>query len=309
MPRSTHSERAPDESRLDGFAARCTFPEVGTRVDCAFSGGPDSTALVALARHAGLEVTAHHVDHGLRPESAADARRARKIADDLGVACVVHTVEVARGPNLEARARAARRANLPAGAMTGHTADDQAETVVLRLLRGAGSTGLSAIAPGPTHPLLALRRAETAAVCDLLGIDTVHDSSNDHLDVWRNRVRAEVMPVLADISDRDPTPILTRTADLLRQESALLEQLAESVDPTDARALTRASPVLARRALRRWLAEAGYAPDAASIDRVMAVAQGDAAACELPGGRRVERSHQRLRVVEPRNSDTDAVEA
>ena len=194
--------------------------------------------------------------------------------------------------------------------MTGHTADDQAETVVLRLLRGAGSTGLSAIAPGPTHPLLALRRAETAAVCDLLGIDTVHDSSNDHLDVWRNRVRAEVMPVLADIADRDPTPILTRTADLLRQESALLER-ARRVDRSDRRpgthrGVTRARPAGTPAVARRRPA---MPPDAASIDRVMAVAQGDAVACELPGGRRVERSHQRLRVVEPRNSDTDAVEA
>ncbi len=296
MPCSNDGEQV---DLLDDLVERCPFPVARTRVDCAFSGGPDSTALVVLARHAGLEVTAHHVDHGLRPESADDARRARRIADDLGVAFIVHTVEVEPGANLEARARTARRACLPTDAMTGHTADDQAETVILRLLRGAGGTGLSAIRPGPTHPLLAVRRSETTRLCDLLGIDTVHDISNDRLDVWRNRVRAELMPLLADIADRDPVPILTRTADLLREESTLLDELAGAIDATDARALTGVSPVLARRALRRWLDEAGYPPDAASIDRVLAVARGDAVACELAGGRRVQRTQQRLRVVEP----------
>lgn len=294
MDRSRDSER-----HLDRLAARCTFPTSGTPVDCAFSGGPDSTALLILARHAGLDVTAHHVDHGLRRESADDARRAGAIADQLGACFRCHTVEVAPGSNLEARARDARRATLPPHAMTGHTADDQAETVLLRLLRGSGSTGLSGIEPGPTHPLLDLRRWETTAVCDAAGIEPVHDATNDHLDVWRNRVRAEVMPLLADIAGRDLTPILARTAGLLRDESALLDELAGPIDPTDARELRAASPVLARRALRRWLTEEGYPPDVAAIQRVMAVADGDAVACELAGGRRIERSGQRLRIVEP----------
>lgn len=297
MPHSSEAESVP--SWLDDLAARCSFPPPGTPVDCAFSGGPDSTTLVVLARHAELLVTAHHVDHGLRPESAAEAQQARRIANDLGAAFVVHAVTVAPGPNLEARARDVRRDHLPDGVMTGHTADDQAETVIIRLLRGAGSAGLSAIEPGPTHPLLSLRRTETISVCERLGIDAVHDASNEHLDVWRNRVRAEVMPLLDDIADRDIAPILSRTADLLRQENALLDELALALDPTDARALTDASPVLARRALRRWLVEAGYPPDTASIERVLAVAYGDAVACELVGGRRVERSQQQLRVVDP----------
>jgi tRNA(Ile)-lysidine synthase len=295
MTRSSHAGR--DQAEHDGLVARCRFPEAGTSVDCAFSGGPDSTALVALARRAALDVTAHHVDHGLRPESEDEAERARAIASDLGVGFVLHTVAVEPGPNLEARARDVRRAHLPDGAMTGHTADDQAETVILRLLRGAGSTGLSAIEPGPTHPILALRRTETTAVCDRLGIETVHDSSNDRSDVWRNRVRSEVLPLLADIAGRDPTPILARTADLLRDESALLDELASALDPTDAPALAHASPVLARRSLRRWLSEAGYPPDGAAIDRVLAVARGEAVACELTGGRRVQRTRQRLRIV------------
>ncbi|MFW2335839.1 tRNA lysidine(34) synthetase TilS [Ilumatobacter sp.] len=299
MQRSADSDRSGDVATLDELTARCAFPVAGTPVDCAFSGGPDSTALLILARHAALVVTAHHVDHGIRPESADEADRARSIAHQLGVAFRSHSVGVATGPNLEARAREARRAVLPPGALTGHTADDQAETVLLRLIRGSGSTGLSGIEPGPTHPLLRLRRWETSAVCENARIDAVHDASNERLDVWRNRVRGEVMPLLADIAGRDVTPILTRTAGLLRDESELLDELAAPIDPADARALGEVSPVLARRALRRWLTEGGYPPDAAAIDRVMAVVRGEAVACELPGGRRVQRTDQRLRLIGP----------
>ena len=249
-------------------------------------------------------MTAHHVDHGIRPESTTEANRARRIADHVGVAFELHTVQVTPGPNLEARARAARLAVLPPGVMTGHTADDQAETLLIRLLRGAGSTGLAAMDPGPQHPILALRRTDTEAVCAALRIEPVRDPSNARGDLWRNRVRGELLPLAADIAERDLVPILTRTADLLRADGAFLDELAASLDATDARALGAAPPVLARRALRRWLTDAGYPPDAAAVDRVMDVVAGEAVACELAGGRRVERSSQRLRIVEPADGRT-----
>ena len=278
---------------------RCTFPPPGTPTDCAFSGGTDSTALIALAGRAGLRVTAHHVDHGIRPESHDEADRARAIAARLEVRFELHRVTVVPGPNLEARARAARRHALPPCVATGHTADDQAETVLLRLLRGSGSAGLAAMRPGPTHPILGLRRADTAEVCRSLGITVVHDASNDLGDVWRNRIRAEVLPLLSDVAGRDLVPILERTADLLRDDSDFLDRLASEIDPTDALALVRAPSVLARRAIRHWLVVGGYPPDAAAVERVLGVAQGAGIACELAGGRRVERSRQRLRIVEP----------
>ncbi len=193
----------------------------------------------------------------------------------------------------------ARRAVLPPDAMTGHTADDQAETVLLRLLRGSGGDGLAAMEPGLRHPILELRRAETEALCGELGVEPVGDDSNRSAEMWRNRVRHELLPLATQIADRDLVPILTRTADLLRDDGAFLDELAAAIDATDAPALAAADPVLARRAVRRWLSQAGYPPDAAAVDRVLAVAGGEAVACELAGGRRVERSRQRLRITSP----------
>jgi tRNA(Ile)-lysidine synthase len=282
---------------LDALLARCAFPPPGTAVACAFSGGADSTSLVALAVRHGLIATAHHVDHGLRPESRCEAQAAEQIAARLGAEFVLHTVQIGPGSNLEARARSARLAALPPGALTGHTADDQAETVLLRLLRGSGSDGLSAIEPGPTHPILALRRQETEAVCELLDITPVADASNNSPAMRRNRIRHELLPLAAEIAGRDPVPLLTRTADLLRDEAQLLDELAAAIDPTDAVAVAAAPTALARRALRRWLTVDGYPPDAASIERVLAVARGETIACELSDGRRVERSRQRFRIT------------
>ena len=287
----------PRSSLLDELLPRCTFPPRGTSVTCAFSGGADSTALLALAVRHGLVLVAHHVDHRLRTESGAEADEAARIAAALGVEFVRHTVDVAPGPNLEARARHARHSVLPAGAMTGHTADDQAETVLLRLLRGSGGDGLAGIEEGHRHPILALRRADTEAVCAELGVEPVRDASNDSPAMWRNRVRRELLPLASDIAGRDVVPIVARTAGLLRHDRAILDDLAAAIDATDASAVAGAPLAIARRAIRRWLTVDGYPPDAASIERVIAVARGEAVACELSDGRRVERSRQRFRIV------------
>src|SRR5690606_30551129 len=142
-----------------------TFPPPGTPVTCAVSGGPDSSALLVLAVAAGCRATAVHVDHGLRPGSAAEAEVVAALADRLGAGFRSVAVDVADGPNLEARCREARLAALPPDACFGHTADDQAETILVNLMRGAALEGLAGMRPGPRHPLLALRRAETHALC------------------------------------------------------------------------------------------------------------------------------------------------
>jgi tRNA(Ile)-lysidine synthase len=277
---------------------RCTFPPAGTLVTCAVSGGADSTALAALAVAAGCDVTLVHVDHGLRPDSATEADVVRATGERLGVAVRAVRVDVADGPNLEARARAARYAALPPDALTGHTADDQAETVLLNLLRGA-SAGLAAMRPSHRRPLLALRRADTESVCAALELEIVHDESNDDPRFLRNRVRHEVLPLLTELAGRDLVPILTRQADVVRDEGDLLDELASAIDVTDARALRAAPLPLARRAVRRWLTEAGrtgHPPDLAAVDRVLDVAAGRTLACEVAGGLQVRRRLQRLSI-------------
>lgn len=280
---------------------RCTFPAPGIAVTAAVSGGADSLALLVLACAAGCRVTAVHVDHGLRPGSAVEADVVAAVADRHGASFRSERVEVAAGPNLEARARAARWSVLPADACTGHTLDDRAETVLVNLLRGAGATGLGALRPGPRHPILGLRRSEARALCEAEGLTPVEDPSNADPRFVRNRVRHEVLPLLEDVSGRDLVPVLARQAELLADEADLLDALAAELDPTDARALAAAPAPLARAALRAWLRGAGdgHPPSAAVVERVRAVAAGAAVATELPGGWRVARTEGRLRLEPP----------
>ncbi|MCU1495668.1 MAG: tilS [Acidimicrobiaceae bacterium] len=284
---------------------RCAFPPPGTPLACAVSGGADSLALLVLAVAAGCDATAYHVDHGLRAGSAAEAEVVADAAVRLRVDFVALAVDCPPGPNLEARARHARAGALPPGAATGHTADDQAETVFVNLLRGSGADGLSAMRPGPSHPILGLRRSETVHLVASLGLQVVSDPSNNDPAYQRNRIRHELLPLAGEIARRDLVPLLSRQAGLLADEVDLLDQLAGRLDPTDARALADAPVVLARRAVRRWLAGLdgrGYPPDAAAVERVIAVAGGAVVACEVAGGLRVRRSKGRL-LAEPARSD------
>ena len=253
---------------------------------------------MALAIAAGLHVTAVHVDHGLRPGSAAEAEVVRDNAHRLGAVFRSETVAVASGPNLEARARAARYAVLPADVLTGHTADDQAETMLINLLRGAATAGLAAMRPSPRRPLLALRRVDTEAVCAALDLRVVHDESNGDPRFLRNRIRHELLPLMNSLAQRDLVPLLSRQADLLRDDSDLLGTLAASLDPTDAHQLAGAALPIARRAVRAWLSTE-HPPDLATVDRVLDVARGTASGCDVGSGRRVERTRQRLRLVGP----------
>ena len=245
-------------------------------------------------------VTAVHVDHGLREGSADEADVVRAAAVLVGAEFRAERVTVAAGPNLEARARAARYGVLPADVLTGHTADDQAETVLLNLVRGAGLDGLAGIASGPRRPILGLRRHETRALCRAMGLAPVDDPSNADLAYRRNRVRHELLPLLDAIAERDVAAVLARQAPLLRDEAELLDELAAVLDPTDAKVLAAAPVALARRAVRRWLADGGeHPPDAATVERVLAVARGTSRAADVGGDRRVARTGQRLRLETP----------
>ena len=299
---------APEPAALAAeLLARCRFPDPGAGpVDLAVSGGSDSLAMLILARVRGLEGRVYHVDHGLRPGSGHEAEVVAAVATRFGFGFVGHCVAVGDGPDLEARARRARYGVLPPGVLTGHTMDDQAETVLLNLLRGAGIDGLSGMATGPNppagrppvrRPLLGLRRAENAALCRAAGLEPVCDPSNDERRFRRNRVRAEVLPLLCDVAQRDVVPVLARQAELMAGDGALLDSLAGSYDPQDVRSLRSAPEPLARRTLRRWLRGAepdAHPPSAAELARVMEVVAGVRVACEISGGRRVGRRAGRL---------------
>jgi tRNA(Ile)-lysidine synthase len=297
-------------SEAAALLRRCSFPSPGQFVVCAVSGGADSLAMLALAVAAGCRAHAVHVDHGLRPTSGAEAEVVRAAALALGASSETVAVTVPPGPDLEARARAARYGALPEGVLVGHTADDQAETLLLNLLRGAGLDGLSGMRAGGAgrravcRPILDLRRAETAAFVDALGLVAVTDPSNSELRFRRNRVRHEVLPLLAEVAQRDPVPLLARTARTLSEDAELLEALASGLDATDTAALRAAPKPLAKRALRAWLRqEQGperHPPSAADLDRTWTVVTGEMIACELSGGRRVSRSGGRLRVASKR---------
>jgi hypoxanthine phosphoribosyltransferase len=169
------------------------------------------------------------------------------------------------------------------------------------LLRGAGLDGLAGMASGLRHPILGLRRSETHELCACLGLDPVQDPSNLDPRHLRNRVRRELLPLCAEIAQRDPVPVLARQAVLLRDDAAFLDrQVADALpDPRDARALRSAPVPLARRAIRRWLAPTDpesehHPPSGAEVARVLEVASGARRATELAGGRRVRRSSGHL---------------
>jgi tRNA(Ile)-lysidine synthase len=275
---------------ISELLSRCTFPPGGAPLACAVSGGADSLALLVLAVGAGCAVTAVHVDHGLRPGGETEAEVVLGAAARFGARFESHRVSLVAGPNLEARARTARFAVLPADVATGHTMDDQAETILVNLLRGAGADGLAGMEPGPRHPILGLRRRETHALCAAAGLEPVRDESNDDPAFVRNRIRHELLPLAGAIAGRDLVPVLARQAAILADEADLLDGLAAVIDPGDAEALGAAPAPLARRATRRWLrGPAPHPPDLAAVERVLAVARGQLGATDVAPGTRVRR--------------------
>jgi tRNA(Ile)-lysidine synthase len=291
----------PDAHEL---LAQCHFSAAVTNVDLAVSGGPDSLGLLLLALAAGLHVSVHHVNHHTRPLSDDDALYVASLCTSLGVSFVGHDVEIAPGGNFEARARAARRATLPAGVLTGHTMDDLAETVLLNMMRGAGADGLSPMVEDPTKPLRDVRRLALHDYVDASGYTALHDETNDSPDFRRNRVRHELIAVMNDVADRDVVPVLARQAKLMYDERVWLDQLARGddalpLDEADCR-VVRTWP-LARQ--RRWLREqlrradegdGTHPPMADEVERALCVVAGTVVATELSGGRRLSRRDQHL---------------
>lgn len=280
---------------LTDLLKRCRFPE--GLLQLGVSGGADSTALLALAVHTGQPVEVHHVDHGIRPESDADAELVQRLGERFGVKVLVHVVKVSPGGNLEARARRARYEALPTNCLVGHTMDDLVETSLINQLRGASLDGLTAMKP-EKRPLLGLRRSETQRLCAEMNLPTTTDITNHDPQFLRNRIRNELLPMLSELAQRDVVPVLARSLGLFARDARFLAEMADSLDVSDARVVAEAPEALATRALRSWLRSAGglehYPPDRATLQRVLEVARGERVATDVGGGFEVRRSRQRL---------------
>lgn len=290
------SRNVPDMSFRPEQLLPLLQPLGARRMVVAFSGGCDSTALLhALARlgpRLGAELLAAHIDHGLHPDSARWAVRCAAFCQALGVPC--HTIRVtvgaAKGESPEAAAREARYAALAtlieAGdlLLTAHHRDDQAETLLLRLLRGAGPRGLAAMpfqAPFGrgllVRPLLGLPRAALCGYARDAGLAWIDDPSNFDTDFDRNFLRHEILPTLAG---RWPalSSLLARAARHQAEAAGLLDELAAD-DLSDARGtpantlligrLSLLSAARQRNLLRYFLRRCGVpVPDAVHLERI-----------------------------------------
>ncbi len=282
----------------------------------AVSGGPDSVALLRLLQSGPYRLEVAHFDHGLRPASAADAAFVQALCSELGLPCHSERVEVARiaaarGWNLEDAARRLRYSfltrvarRLGAEAMvTGHTLDDQVETILMQLLRGAAFlTGMPARQGWVVRPLLAVRRSELLDYLCRLNQPYRQDESN--LDTERTRawLRLEVLPRLAERYPNLPER-LARLATWQRDQRVLLDELAAPLLDEAGAALEplwRAPPALQRHALQLLLKRAGVPPDSAHLEALRkALVPGPPTRLSLPKGRLARIGYGRVEVLRP----------
>ncbi len=299
----------------------------GATLVAAVSGGPDSLALLhalhCLADSYALSLHVAHVDHGLRPSSGQDAEFVREHAEALGLPCTVVAVDVPRrgdGSFSESAARDARYRALvrvaevegAAAIATGHTLDDQAETVLLHAVRGSGLAGLramSVLSDAPVdgspsrifRPLLGVRRSETLAYCRELGLSPLEDETNSDARIPRNLLRLEVMPLLQRLNPHAAGALVRLAANAgnaqdfldaaLDAEWPSLAVASEGAVALDREGLRVLHPALQALAVRRACDEVGVAAtlDAVHVETTMRLAEGPAGReVPLPGGVRAE---------------------
>lgn len=312
MPGSATGRSAPHTSDLIERVRATGLLPAGAPAVVLLSGGRDSVCLLDVAvRLAGAAVvSALHVNYGLRAESGDDEAHCRALCDELGVPIEVH---VARRPedagNLQAWARDLR---LTAGASlaaargarlaTGHTATDQAETILYRLAASPGRRALLGMAARDgllVRPLLAVSRDETAAHCAARGLAWREDASNADPAYARNRARAGLVPALRELHPAAEANVV-RTAELLRDEAAVLDEVVATAlagrDHIAIDHLAALPPALARLVVRRLAEDATgrlCARAAARLPDVLALADG---ALDLGDGARAVVTNGVLRV-------------
>jgi tRNA(Ile)-lysidine synthase len=263
-------------------AAEALAPDLRGKVALAVSGGPDSLALLLLAHRAGFDVVAFTVDHGLRPEAAAEARHVATIAAGLGVPHVTLAVDVPRTASVQAAMADWCDANGVRWLMTAHHADDQAETLLMRLSRGSGLGGMAGIrARRPVEgnavtllrPLLGARKAELVGLVEAAGVVAVDDPSNRSDAYDRTGARALLSGGGVDAGGA------VATAAHLAEAEAALQWTAEEAWAGRARVTgetvtldTRGLPaeLVRRLVLRAFREMQGVEPDGPALQRLLA---------------------------------------
>ncbi len=275
------------------------------------SGGADSVCLLHVAREvAGPEsVVALHVNHGLRAAAEGDQRFCEELCRRLGVPLMVERVSLPPRGNTEALAREARYRAADAARLrsrsdliaTGHTATDQVETILFRLVSSPGRRALLGMAPRRGHlvrPLLGISAERVRAYCTEAGLPWVEDETNADTSLARNRLRLEVLPALREIHPAAEANVLA-TAAQLREEMEVLEQAVDraalssgsgTLPPAvEAARLRELSPALRRLLLRRLAEDAASGPLPLSVERVSGAgtpcAVGGTRSLDLGGGR------------------------
>ena len=266
------------------------------------SGGPDSLALAAAAAAENKDVRCVVVDHGLQDGSAAVAERAAQTVQAFGLAAEIVRVDVPPG-SLEAAARSARyEALLAYGAdvWVGHTADDQAETLLLGALRGNPS-GMAPRNGRVVRPFLGIRRADTVGACEELGLKPWHDPMNADPAFRRVAVRRQALPLLSELIGGDAVPAIAATADRIAADQALIASLTDLTPTTSCSELAEDAGPIRRRRLAAWLVGEGVPVQGYQLDAVEALVvdwhgQGPVA---VAGGREVVRAGEQLAILGP----------
>mgnify|MGYP003449915354 FL=1 len=298
-------------NKLEAFLRQYQMIARGDHIICAVSGGADSMALLfamyLLKEKLGIDLSAAHFNHHLRgQESDRDEQFVKNFCDGYGIPLHLGSGEIVPGnKGLEAAARDARYAflcSLPGTIATAHTADDNAETVLMHLVRGTGLKGLGAIAPingRVIRPMLGITRAEVEAFLEEYHVEHITDSSNDTDAFLRNRLRHHVMPLLTKENPK-LAENLSAMALRLRQDEEALSQLAESGDILSVTALRAQPPAIRVRSLEQFLKKCGVRElEAQHIELAQALVFSDnpSARGSFPGGITVSRNYDTLEVL------------
>ena len=308
-------------NKLVAFIRRYQMVQPGDHVVCAVSGGADSVALLfamyLLREKLQITVSAAHFNHRLRgEESDRDEAFVREFCARYDIALEVGSSQIAPGKKgLEAAARDARYAflkRLPGKIATAHTADDNAETMLMHLIRGTGLKGLGAIAPvngNLIRPMLDVTRQEVLAFLQEYNLSHVTDSSNGTDQFLRNRIRHHVMPLLTQENPRIAEN-LSALALRLRQDEQALCRLADTEELPSVPELRKLPPALRNRMVAAFLERCGVPePESAHLELVekLIFSGKPSAKAFLPGGILITRNYDRLeqgRTPEPINAVT-----